>query len=51
MAGLFQVFFWITKDNRVSLVETLSEKIESLSYSPYKGYNKQVLSPSEIEMM
>ncbi|MFY9090024.1 glycosyltransferase family 2 protein [Arcobacter aquimarinus] len=49
MAGLFQVFFWITKDNRVSLVETLSEKIESLSYSPYKGYNKQVLSPSEIE--
>lgn len=49
MAGLFQVFFWITKDNRVSLVETLSEKIESLSYSPYKGYNKQVLSPREIE--
>ena len=49
MAGLFQVFFWITQDNRVSLIETSFEKVESLSYSPFDGYNKTVLSPERIE--
>ena len=49
MAGLFQVFFWITQDNRVSLIETSFEKVESLSYSPFEGYNKKVLSAEQIE--
>ena len=49
MAGLFQVFFWITQDNRVSLIETSFEKVESLSYSPFEGYDKKVLSPEQIE--
>ena len=44
LAGLFQVFFWITQDNRVTLKQDASERIESLSYSPYKGYDKKVLS-------
>ena len=49
MAGLFQVFFWITQDNRVSLIETPFEKVESLSYSPFEGYDKKVLSQKQIE--
>ena len=49
MAGLFQVFFWITQDNKVSLIETNFEKVESLSYSPFEGYDKRVLSPKQIE--
>ena len=49
LAGLFQVFFWITQDNRVTLKQDASERIESLSYSPYKGYDKKVLSPEQIE--
>ena len=49
LAGLFQVFFWITQDNRVSLTQDASERIESLSYAPYQGYDKKVLSPEQIE--
>lgn len=49
MAGLFQMFFWITQDNRVSLTEDSFDKIESLSYSPYEGYDKKVLSYQQIE--
>ena len=49
LAGLFQVFFWITQDNRISLKQDASERIESLSYSPYEGYDKKVLSPKQIE--
>ena len=48
LAGLFQVFFWITQDNRISLKQDASERIESLSYSPYEGYGKKVLSPEQI---
>ena len=49
MAGLFQVFFWITQDNRVSPIDTPFEKVQSLSYSPFEGYEKKVLSPKQIE--
>jgi exo-beta-1,3-glucanase (GH17 family)/cellulose synthase/poly-beta-1,6-N-acetylglucosamine synthase-like glycosyltransferase len=49
MAGLFQVFFWITQDNRVSLSDDSFDKIESLSYSPYEGYDKKMLSYQQIE--
>uniref|UniRef100_UPI0040483FD6 glycosyltransferase family 2 protein n=1 Tax=Aliarcobacter sp. TaxID=2321116 RepID=UPI0040483FD6 len=49
MAGLFQVFFWISQDNRVSLTQDSFEKIESLSYSPYEGYNKKLLSSEQIK--
>ena len=49
MAGLFQTFFWITQDNRVSLSENSFDKIQSLSYSPYEGYDKKMLSYQQIE--
>ena len=48
MAGLFQVFFWITQDNLVTLKENSLGKIESLSYSPYEGYDKNLLSKEQI---
>lgn len=49
MAGLFQVFFWITKENIVSLVEAPYKKIESLSYTPYYGYERKALSADQIQ--
>lgn len=48
MAGLFQVFFWLTQDNLITLKEDSFEKIESLSYSPYEGYEKKLLSKQQI---
>lgn len=48
MAGLFQVFFWLTQDNLITLKEDSFEKIESLSYSPYEGYNKNLLYKQQI---
>lgn len=49
LAGLFQVFFWITQDNKVSLKQNASERFESLSYAPFDGYDKKVLSPEQIK--
>ncbi|MFA7083518.1 MAG: glycosyltransferase family 2 protein [Arcobacteraceae bacterium] len=49
LAGLFQVFYWITQDNRITLLQDSSEKIQSLSYSPYKGYEKKILSGKEVQ--
>lgn len=49
LAGLFQVFFWITQDHNITLLQNSSEKIQSLSYSPYIGYDKKVLKPQQIE--
>jgi cellulose synthase/poly-beta-1,6-N-acetylglucosamine synthase-like glycosyltransferase/exo-beta-1,3-glucanase (GH17 family) len=49
LAGLFQVFFWMTQDNSVTLKQNASEKFESLSYSPFEGYDKKVLSPEQIK--
>jgi len=49
LAGLFQVFFWITQDHQVSLNQDSFESIESLSYSPYEGYDKKLLSANQIE--
>ena len=48
MAGLFQVFFWLSRDNLVTLNENSFEKIESLSYSPFEGYDKNLLSSEQI---
>jgi hypothetical protein len=49
LAGLFQVFFWITQDNKVTLKQqSASERFESLSYAPFEGYDKKVLSPEKI---
>ena len=48
LAGLFQVFFWMTQDNSVTLKQNASEKFESLSYAPFDGYDKKVLSPEQI---
>lgn len=48
MAGLFQVFFWLSRDNLVTLNENSFEKIESLSYSPFEGYNRDILSKEQI---
>ena len=49
LAGLFQVFFWITQDNKVTLKQNASERFESLSYAPFDGYDKKVLSPDQIK--
>lgn len=49
LAGLFQVFYWIAQDNQVSLNQNSFESIESLSYSPYEGYDRKMLSSQQIE--
>ena len=49
LAGLFQVFFWITQDNKVTLKQNATERFESLSYAPFEGYDKKVLSPEQIK--
>ncbi|WP_419766952.1 glycosyltransferase family 2 protein [Arcobacter sp.] len=49
IAVLFQIFFWISHNTLVSLIESPSKKVESLSYTPYYGYEKKVLSPKQIE--
>ncbi|MGB7401260.1 MAG: glycosyltransferase family 2 protein [Arcobacter sp.] len=46
---LFQIFFWISHNTLVSLIESPSKKVQSLSYTPYYGYDKKVLSPKQIE--
>ncbi|MFX4155804.1 hypothetical protein ACOL23_12820, partial [Aliarcobacter butzleri] len=35
-------------DNLITLKEESFEKIETLSYSPYEGYNKNLLSKHQI---
>jgi len=49
MAGLFQLFFWISQSNNISLTNTENSKIESLSYTPYFGYEREVLSAEKIK--
>lgn len=49
LATFFQLFFWITQDHQVTLTQDSSDKIQSLSYSPYFGYEKKVLTPQRIQ--
>lgn len=49
LAGLFQVFFWLSQENRISLSQDSFGNIDSLSYSPYEGYDKKLLSKKQIE--
>jgi exo-beta-1,3-glucanase (GH17 family)/cellulose synthase/poly-beta-1,6-N-acetylglucosamine synthase-like glycosyltransferase len=49
IAGLLQLFFWSTYNNLVSLIEAPYKRVESLSYTPYFGYDKHVLSPKQIQ--
>lgn len=49
MAGLFQLFFWSTQTNIISLIQAEETKIESLSYTPYYGYERKVLSKNQIQ--
>ena len=48
IAGLLQLFLWSTYNNLVSLIEAPYKRVDSLSYSPYYGYDKQVLSSAQI---
>lgn len=48
IAGLLQLFLWSSYNNLVSLIEAPYNRVESLSYTPYYGYAKSVLSPSGI---
>jgi len=49
MAGLFQLFFWSTQTNIISLIHAEEAKIESLSYTPYYGYERNTLSTDQIK--
>lgn len=49
MAGLFQLFFWITQTNIISLIKAENTKIASLSYTPYYGYERKPLSSEQIK--
>jgi len=49
MAGLFQLFFWITQTNIVSLIKAKDTKVESLSYTPYYGYERKSLPFEQIK--
>ena len=49
LAGLFQVFFWLIQDNQISLGQDSYGSIDSLSYSPYSGYKKDLLSEKQID--
>jgi len=48
MAGLFQIFLWLSRDNVVILKENSFDKIQSLSYSPFDGYDRKMLSAEQI---
>ena len=48
MAGLFQVFFWLSQDNMLTLKDSSQDKIESLSYSPFEGFAKKLLPREQI---
>jgi len=49
LAGLFQVFFWLIQDNQISLGQDSYGSIDSLSYSPYEGYDNKLLSQKQID--
>ncbi len=49
IVGFFQIFFWISHNKLVSLIESPYNKVESLSYTPYYDYEKKVLSTEEIK--
>ncbi len=44
----FQVAFWVAKDKTVLIADTHSS-FQSLSYTPYKGFKKELQSPEEIK--
>jgi exo-beta-1,3-glucanase (GH17 family)/cellulose synthase/poly-beta-1,6-N-acetylglucosamine synthase-like glycosyltransferase len=48
LAVLFQTFFWLVKDPEVVIVHHYDDRIESLSYAPFKGSTKTPLSRKEI---
>jgi cellulose synthase/poly-beta-1,6-N-acetylglucosamine synthase-like glycosyltransferase/exo-beta-1,3-glucanase (GH17 family) len=43
------MFFWISHNNLVSLIEAPYKKVESFSYTPYYGYERKTLSSKQIE--
>lgn len=49
IVSLFQMFFWISHNNLVSLIEAPYKKVESFSYTPYYGYERKTLSSKQIE--
>jgi hypothetical protein len=44
----FRCFFGLHKTIEVTLKQNASERFESLSYAPFEGYDKKVLSPEQI---
>lgn len=49
LAGLFQVFFWISQDHELTLNQNSFDRIESLSYTPYEGNDKKMLPLEKIK--
>ncbi len=43
------MFFWISHNDLVSLIEAPYKKVESLSYTPYYGYERKALSSKQIQ--
>lgn len=49
MTSLLQVFFWTRGGDKIVTSPQIGDKIESLSYTPYKGFEKAPKSDAEIE--
>lgn len=48
VAAFFQIFIWLNSSNKIVSPPDAGNVIRSLSYSPYKNFNKEPLSNEEI---
>ncbi|AZL53912.1 glycosyltransferase [Aliarcobacter skirrowii] len=49
LTGLFLLFYWLTSSNYIKLNDNSFDKIQSVSYSPFKGFNREFLSDEDIK--
>ena len=49
LTGLFLLFYWLTSSNYIKLNDNSFDKIQSVSYSPFKGFNRELLSDEDIK--
>jgi cellulose synthase/poly-beta-1,6-N-acetylglucosamine synthase-like glycosyltransferase/exo-beta-1,3-glucanase (GH17 family) len=48
VTSLFQIFFWSKGGDKIVTSPQIGDKIESLSYTPYKGFEKAPKSDQEL---
>ncbi|OCL82122.1 glycosyltransferase family 2 protein [Arcobacter porcinus] len=48
LSGLFLLFYWLTNDNFINLKEDSFDKVQSVSYSPFEGFERNLLKDEDI---